>query len=126
MKHLAIILAFGLVSCIPENAKREFEQQWAEVQKMTADREFKTGIAFIELHKVRYGSYPESEKDLTFTNPMDTSIWRSLTYKKLENGYELDLQKNSVSMSGELSPLLLKYPADFWKGLGCVRSNTRE
>ncbi|MEI9917458.1 MAG: hypothetical protein WDO14_01500 [Bacteroidota bacterium] len=126
MKYSMFILAVVLVSCIPDSAKQQINQQVTELQKMMADQQFTKGIAFIELHKVRYGSYPESFKDLKFLSAMDSTMSSQLDYKRLENGYELNIKGVFMNISGDPSPVTLKYPAEFWEGLGCIKSNTKE
>lgn len=125
MKYSSLFLALVLSSCIPDSAKRQINEQMVEVQKMLADQSFKKGIAFIELHKVRYGSYPESLSDLTFLSKMDSTM-SNLEYHKLDNGYELNITGAFQTMAGDKLPMTLRYPAEFWHGLGCVKSNTLE
>jgi hypothetical protein len=43
----------------------------------------------------------------------------SVAYKKVANGYELDVVKGWVGKPE------LTYPDEFWKGLGVVRSNMK-
>lgn len=83
------------------------------------DQHFKTSIALIELHKVRSGEYPNSLKDLKFVGEWDQLALASVRYKKVANGYELDVERGWVGKP-ELS-----YPDEFWKGLGVVRSNMK-
>jgi hypothetical protein len=125
MKYSLLILALVVFGCIPDTTRKQINQQMVEVQKMVADQEFTKGIAFIELHKVRFGSYPESLKDLKFLSKMD-SVMRDLEYRKLDDGYELNIKGVFQNMSGDELPMTLKYPAEFWEGLGCVKSNTKE
>jgi hypothetical protein len=81
------------------------------------DQHFKTAISLIELHKIRYGAYPESLKDLKYTGDWDGIALGSVQYKRLENGYELNLTRGWVGQPE------LTYPDDFWRGLGIVRTN---
>jgi len=57
------------------------------------DQGFKTAIALIELHKVRFGSYPESLKDLQFGGDWDAIALNSVEYRPLAGGYELNLTR---------------------------------
>lgn len=82
------------------------------------DQGFKTAIALIELHKVRFGEYPEQLRDLQFTGDWDPIALRSVEYRRTGSGYELNLTKGWVSM-----PSALAYPPSFWQGLGLVKSN---
>ena len=83
------------------------------------DQNFKSAIALIELHKVRFGSYPEHLSDLKFTGSWD-QIWMSaVKYTKLSDGYELDLVRGWVGTPE------LTYPPAFWQGLGVRKTNVR-
>jgi hypothetical protein len=84
------------------------------------DQHFKTAIALIELHKVRFGEYPETLDSLKFTGDWDQIIFSSVKYQKLDKGYELDLTNGWMG-----KPDFLEYPDEFWKGLGLVRSNMK-
>jgi hypothetical protein len=84
------------------------------------DQGFKTAIALIELHKVRFGEYPEQLRDLQFTGDWDPIALRSVEYRRTGSGYELNLTKGWVSM-----PSALAYPPSFWQGLGLVKSNLK-
>lgn len=118
MKKLKYIFTVLLIttlisSCFPDDFKEN-------ANKTFGDQHFKTAIALIELHKLREGEYPEKLKDLKYTGTWDNIIYRSVRYTKLENGYELDLIKG---WSGK--PDNLKYPKQFWNGLGLVKSNLK-
>jgi len=78
------------------------------------------------IHKLRYGSYPEKIGDVRFLNAMDSSVFNTIEYIKLDTGYELNLRMKGYSMTGEERALPLRYPDEFWQGLGCVRSNLRK
>jgi hypothetical protein len=129
MKHLITVIALGalLSSCIPESAKQEINDQIVKMQEMMADQEFKNKIALIELHKTRFGSYPESLKDLKFLPAMDSaSSFSNVEYTKLDSGYELNLTMKATTFSGTKGVAIkLKYPDEFWNGLGCVKSNMK-
>ena len=83
------------------------------------DQNFKSAIAIIELHKVRFGSYPASLRDLRFTGEWDKLWLNAVEYRKLDDGYELNLTRGWVGKPD------LKYPADFWQGLGVRKTNVR-
>ena len=83
------------------------------------DQNFKSAIALIELHKVRFGSYPDQLSDLKFTGQWD-QIWMSAVRStKLADGYELEVVRGWVG-TPELS-----YPPEFWQGLGLRKTNVR-
>ena len=81
------------------------------------DQRFKAVIALVELHRLRFGAYPDSLKDLQFLAPYDQASLESVRYEKLPDGYALDI----ITPKGEKPGL--SYPADFWKGLGIRRTN---
>ena len=110
-----------MTACIPDKAK----EQMNDGLQMMADWEFKKAIAQIELHKVRYGSYPNSLSELKFISPMDSSMVVYIDYTSYDSMYELNLKKEYFSFEGDIERVDLKYPAEFWKGLGCFRSNLK-
>ena len=99
----------GLVGC-------DFQK---DADEKFGDQHFKTTISLIELHKIRHGAYPESLKELKFTGEWDAIALSSVDYKRLENGYELNVTRGWVGQP------TLTYPADFWRGLGLVKSNMK-
>jgi hypothetical protein len=84
----------------------------------TADQRFKTAIALVELHHLRFGSYPDSFDDLEFLGAQDRhTLLKGLRYEKLPDGYGLDI------VSGKDQKPRVTYPPDFWRGLGIRRTN---
>jgi ATP-dependent Clp protease ATP-binding subunit ClpA len=81
------------------------------------DQGFKTAIALIELHRVRFGSYPDSLDDLQFLGNRDRGALAGVKYEKLPDGYALDV------VSGVGTTPDFNYPTDFWRGLGLRRTN---
>ena len=81
------------------------------------DQNFKSAIAIIELHKVRFGSYPASLRELRFTGEWDQLWLNAVQYRKLDDGYELNLTRGWVGKPD------LTYPAEFWQGLGIRKTN---
>jgi hypothetical protein len=90
-----------------------------EADQKFGDQHFKTAIALIELHKIRFGEYPATLKDLKFTGDWDQIALNSVDYKREGNGYELNVTKGWVGRPE------LKYPDEFWKGIGLVKSNMK-
>jgi hypothetical protein len=83
------------------------------------DQHFKTAISLIELHKVRYGAYPDSLADLKFTGDWDAIALASVEYRPRGDGYELNLVR------GWMGKPALGYPPEFWQGLGLIASNVK-
>jgi hypothetical protein len=88
--------------------------------KKFGDQQFKTAISLIELHKLRYGHYPESLNDLTYLGDWDLGMIAAVQYEKLPDGYALDLHGSFTGNTVDI-----KYPAEFWNGLGLKRSNLK-
>ena len=92
---------------------------YKEADAKFGDQHFKTAISLIELHKVRFGSYPETLKHLEFTGDWDDIALSGVEYRRLEKGYELNLVRGWVAKPNA------SYPAEFWQGLGLVQSNVQ-
>ncbi|SMC27928.1 hypothetical protein SAMN02745857_03034 [Andreprevotia lacus DSM 23236] len=88
-----------------------------EADAKFGDQNFKTAIALIELHKVRYGHYPEQLSDIKYAGDWDGIGTSSVEYKRIGNGYELNITRGWVGAP------TLSYPPDFWQGLGIVATN---
>jgi hypothetical protein len=78
------------------------------------DQHLKTAVALIELHKVRYGRYPKSLRDLKFTGDWDQMALTSVLYRPNANGtaYYVEVTR------GWMGKPELELPAEFWKGTG--------
>lgn len=104
-----LLLVLALSACsFRKDADRKF-----------GDQHFKTAIALIELHKLRFGGYPASLKELKFTGEWDQIALANCAYKLDGNGYDLDIVRGWVGRPE------LKYPDEFWRGLGLVKSNMK-
>ena len=104
---LGVVASLFLVGC-------DFQKQ---ADAKFGDQNFKTAIALIELHKVRYGAYPETLKDIRYAGDWDAIGTNSVEYKRMGNGYELNINRGWVGKPD------LSYPPDFWHGLGIISSN---
>jgi hypothetical protein len=92
-----------------------------QANQQFGDQHFKTAIALIELYKVRFGEYPAALDSIKYVGDWDKIAWTSVEYQKLDTGYELNLINGWMG-----KPDSLEYPADFWKGLGLVKSNIKK
>jgi len=99
-----VILALLFTGC--------FDFPKEEINNAFGDQHFKTAVALIELHKIRYGAYPETVDDIKFTGDWDGMISSSVTYEKKENGYTL------IPTRGFMNKPNLSYPDEFYQGLG--------
>jgi hypothetical protein len=107
LRPLVFLVMVTFFGCdFQQNANRKF-----------ADQHFKTAISLIELHKIRYGVYPESLQALRHLGEWDPIAVASVQYRRLDHGYELNL----LSPFGDISDV--SYPPDFWRGLGLLQSN---
>lgn len=121
-----ILIALFTTSCIPQQAKEKLSEELGQVGTMMADDYFKRAIAAIELHKLRTRSYPATLQDLQYLSRMDTVIFQAVAYTRLDSGYELNMTfQFPTNLGGTLNHVELHYPDAFWRGLGCVKSNTR-
>ena len=109
-----LLLSMFMFGCIPENFIDESN-------KAFGDQHFKSAIQIIELHHIRAGEYPETLNDVKYLGDWDHIIFSSVTYKKLDVGYELNLTNGWMG-----APKELEYPDDFWNGLGLVKSNLKK
>ena len=116
-KFLLAALLPTILLCSCSEKMKEFQKH---ANEQFGDQHFKTTISLIELYKVRHGDYPSSLDSLEFTGDWDMMAINSTKYKKLEEGYELNLTKGWI---GNVDSLHLKYPPAFWKGLGIKKSN---
>ncbi len=98
----AVLLALALAGCeFSEFADQAF-----------GDQHFKTAISLIELHKLRFGEYPDSLRELRFTGDWDQIALQSVSYEKQPQGYRLVVERGWVGAPS------LDYPDEFWNGLG--------
>jgi hypothetical protein len=82
------------------------------------DQHLKTAVALIELHKICYGHYPDSLRDLRFTGDWDAIALNSVAYYPSPNrdAYYLEVER------GWIGKPALNVPPEFWKGTGYLES----
>src|SRR5215510_71277 len=85
---------------------------------MFGDQHLKTAVALIELHKTRYGKYPNTLRDLKFTGQWDQLAIQSVAYypNAERTGYYLEVQRGWVGKP------TLRMPDEFWRGTGYSES----
>ena len=93
------------------------EATQSQVFSTEADKRFKASVALIELHRTRFGAYPDALSDLQFLSQADRAILTGVRYEKLSEGYALEV---FVPPGRKLD---LSYPPGFWRGLGLRRTN---
>jgi hypothetical protein len=78
------------------------------------DQHLKTAVALIELHKLRYGAYPESFDDLKFTGQWDQIALTNVNYRPNADrtAYYIEVRR------GWIGKPTLEMPKEFWQGTG--------
>ena len=78
------------------------------------DQHLKTAVALIELHKVRYGKYPDTLRDLKFTGQWDQIALNSVRYvpNAERTAYFIEVERGWIGKPD------LRMPDEFWKGTG--------
>jgi hypothetical protein len=78
------------------------------------DQHLKTAVALIELHKIRFGKYPDSLRDLKFTGEWDQIALMSVRYCPSPNrdAYYIEVERGWIG-----KPTFTMSP-EFWKGTG--------
>jgi len=78
------------------------------------DQHLKTAVALIELHKVRFGQYPDSLRDLKFTGDWDQIALVNVRYypSAKRDAYYIEVER------GWMGKPTLTIPPEFWKGTG--------
>ena len=81
---------------------------------MFGDQHLKTAVALIELHKVRYGKYPDSLRDLKFAGQWDQIALQSVSYypNADHSAYYIEVER------GWIGKPTLEVPDEFWRGTG--------
>ena len=85
---------------------------------MFGDQHLKTAVALIELHKTRYGKYPDTLRDLKFIGQWDQLAIQSVEYypNAERTGYYVEVQRGWVGKP------TLQMPDEFWRGTGYSES----
>jgi hypothetical protein len=107
---LGALLVGGVIayrSIIASGITRGFDNKFG-------DQHLKTAVALIELHKVRFGKYPDSLRDLKFTGDWDQIALMSVRYYPSPNrdAYYIEVER------GWMGKPTFTMPPEFWKGTG--------
>ena len=78
------------------------------------DQHLKTSVSLIELHKLRYGQYPKSLRDLKFIGDWDPIALQSVQYwvNDEQSRYCVEVVRGWVGKPQ------LHIPDEFWQGTG--------
>jgi hypothetical protein len=84
------------------------------IDNMFGDQHLKTTVALVELHKLRYGRYPKSLRELKFAGDWDRLALDAVAYYPNPEGtaYYVEVER------GWAGKPALDMPAEFWKGTG--------
>ncbi|QDP01501.1 hypothetical protein [Thalassotalea sp. PS06] len=106
---IKLLLPFAIVILILTGCdlQKQADQQFG-------DQHYKTAISLIELHKLRFGEYPNSLSELKYTGDWDQIALQSVKYNKVNEGYTLTVIRGWVGKPE------LDYPEEFWQGLGII------
>jgi hypothetical protein len=90
----------------------DFTQQ---ADKTFGDQHLKTTVALIELHKVRYGQYPEDLGELKFLGPWDRTHVNGCNYVPADDRQSYFVEVDRGWMN---KPVELDLPEEFWQNTG--------
>jgi hypothetical protein len=84
------------------------------IDNMFGDQHLKTVVALVELHKTRYGRYPQTLRELKFTGEWDQLPLNAVSYRANREGtaYYVEVER------GWAGKPLLQMPPEFWQGTG--------
>jgi hypothetical protein len=84
------------------------------IDNQFGDQHLKTTVALIELHKVRYGRYPESLRDLRFKGEWDPIWLGGMSYYSNPDrtAYYVEVERGWIGKPD------LQIPPEFWRGTG--------
>jgi len=104
---LGIVLAVSVASFIRADPTEPMDREFG-------DQHLKTAVALIELHKVRYGEYPETLDDLRYTGDWDAIALQSVEYTPNADhtAYYVEVER------GWAGKPELEEPPGFWRGTG--------
>ncbi len=105
------LIGLGVFKSVSNFLNSEFA---GSANEMFGDQHLRTSVALIELHKLRYGVYPETLQDLKFIGQWDMIHISSVTYYTNEDrtAYFIYVAKGWI---GEVD---LAIPDEYWQGLG--------
>ena len=124
-KLIYLAMAFVLSSCFPGDLKEKMNEQMNKMQVDLADQTFRRMLGEIEMHKLRNTKYPASLSELQFMNSFDSINFHAVEHHLLDSGYELNLHMKAARLNGTQTEVMLSYPKEFWRGLGCSTSNLK-
>ena len=87
---------------------------WRGPDVKFGDQHLKTAVSLIELHRVRFGSYPRTLSELKYLGDWDKIHTNSVRYisNKDQDKYCVEVERGWVAKPE------LNMPHEFWKGTG--------
>ena len=125
---IVVAALLALCSCFPPGARDKANEMMHQTMRLVADQQFKQVLGQVELHKLRFGRYPESLGEIKFLSAFDSAAIRAVEYILLDSVYELNYVGNGVTdLNGQTQYVPdITYKDEFWQGLGCSASNFRK
>jgi len=119
---IAIIGAIVLVGIIAVSFAARKMSSFLGADEKFGDQHLKTAVALVELHKIRYGRYPNALSDLRFVGEWDGIALNSVSYHANDAGtrYCIEVER------GWIGKPRLQMPAEFWRGTGYDPSLCRQ
>lgn len=112
---IVVLLVAGALTSAGLTAWQVYKLKfWRGPDAMFGDQHLKTTVALVELHKVRYGRYPEKLDDLKFLGDWDAIALNAVKYRVNPTGtrYCIEVER------GWIAKPHLEIPPEFWKGTG--------
>lgn len=108
---MALALMAGAAAAVYSIARAGFHKP---LDNVFGDQHLKTTVALVELHRIRFGSYPASLSELRFTGEWDAIALTSVSYCAAA-----DRQSYYVTVvRGWVAKPSLTMPPEFWQGTG--------
>ena len=108
---IVVLVVFAVHSCIRSALKTGITSR---PDKLFGEQHLGTAVALIELHKLRYGQYPQTLKDLKFTGEWDAIALNNVAYypNADKSAYFISVER------GWIGKPKLEMPDEFWQGTG--------
>jgi hypothetical protein len=106
-----VLVAVGIFAIVHYLDASGITRPW---DNMFGDQYLKTAVALIELHKVRYGRYPQSLSEIRFTGGWDQGSLICVRYYAAPDGSKYCVEV----VHGWMGKPSLEYPPEFWQGTG--------
>lgn len=117
--YLMLFGSIMVVGCFNLD-RQEMDSSVLEAGAILEDQVVKHAIGYIEVFKLQTGRYPASLERMTKLNALDQQVFQDqLYYKRLEEGYRLDLIKGFMGTD----EIHLSVSSDYWQGTGLQESN---